>query len=148
MSILNRKAKFQYHFLEYYIAGIQLFGTEVKSIRQNKVNITNSFCYMKNRELYSANMYIDEYKFGTASNHLVNRERKLLLKRKELNKIEKRLFNPGLTLVPLKLFFNDKGYIKLKIVLAKGKKEYDKREILRKKDVQRDMQQFIKKYKN
>ncbi|WP_185859523.1 SsrA-binding protein SmpB [Blattabacterium cuenoti] len=144
MSILNRKAKFQYHFLEYYIAGIQLFGTEVKSIRQKKVNIMESFCQMIHGELYSMNMYISEYKFGTNCNHSIRRERKLLLKKKELKKIDKKLKNKGLTIVPIELFFNSKGYIKVKIVLAKGKKIYDKRESLRKRDSLREIKQSLK----
>ncbi len=141
--ILNRKARFRYHFMEYYIAGIQLLGTEVKSIRQNKVNIMESFCQMKDGELYSINMYIAEYKFGTNCNHSSRRERKLLLKKQELIKINKKLKNTGLTLIPIELFFNDKGYIKMKIVLAKGKKIYDKREYLRKKDLFREVKQFL-----
>ncbi|WP_185883109.1 SsrA-binding protein SmpB [Blattabacterium cuenoti] len=144
MSILNRKAKFQYHFLEHYTAGIQLYGTEVKSIRQNKVDLNNSFCQMKNGELYSMNMYIAEYTFGTHDNHLIKRERKLLLNKRELLKIHKKLMNPGLSIVPIELFFNNQGWIKLNIVLAKGKKIYDKREILKKKDSIREMKRFFK----
>ncbi|AFJ90682.1 SsrA-binding protein SmpB [Blattabacterium sp. (Blaberus giganteus)] len=147
MSILNRKARFRYDFIEYYIAGIQLFGTEVKSIRQNKANIMESFCQMKHGELYSINMYIAEYKFGTNWNHSSRRERKLLLKKKELMKINKKLKNTGLTLIPIELFFNDKGYIKMKIALAKGKKIYDKRESLRKKDFLREVKRSLK-FKN
>ncbi|WP_185866220.1 SsrA-binding protein SmpB [Blattabacterium cuenoti] len=144
MSILNRKARFQYQFLEHYTAGIQLLGTEVKSIRQNKANIMESFCQMKNGELFSMNMYIAEYKFGTNCNHSSRRERKLLLKKKELIKIDKKLKNKGLTVVPIELFFNNKGYIKVKIVLAKGKKIYDKRESLRKRDSLREIKQSLK----
>ncbi|WP_185852370.1 SsrA-binding protein SmpB [Blattabacterium cuenoti] len=145
--IINRKARFRYHFLEHYTAGIQLFGTEVKSIRQNQVNIMESFCQMKHGELYSINMYVAEYKFGTNWNHSNRRERKLLLKKKELIKINKKLKNTGLTLIPIELFFNDKGYIKMKIVLAKGKKVYDKRESLRKRDCFREIQKSFK-FKN
>ncbi|ACY40411.1 SsrA-binding protein [Blattabacterium sp. (Blattella germanica) str. Bge] len=144
MSILNRKARFQYHFLEYYVAGIQLFGTEVKSVRQNKVNIVDSFCQMQNGELYSIGMYIAEYKFGTNWNHSSRRQRKLLLNKKELKKINKKLKDTGLTIVPIELFFNDKGYVKMKIVLAKGKKTYDKRESLRKRDSLREIKQSLK----
>ncbi|WP_185869820.1 SsrA-binding protein SmpB [Blattabacterium cuenoti] len=148
MSIINRKAKFQYYFLDYYIAGIQLFGTEVKSIRQKTVNITESFCQMKNGELYSINMYISEYKFGTNFNHSSRRERKLLLNKKELIKINKKLKTSGLTIIPIELFFNEKGYVKMKIVLAKGKKIYDKREFLRKKDSIREIEKSFKRKKN
>ncbi|WP_185851774.1 SsrA-binding protein SmpB [Blattabacterium cuenoti] len=139
MSILNKKARFQYQFIEEYIAGIQLFGTEIKSIRQNKANITESFCQIKNGELYSINMYISEYKFGTNWNHKSRRERKLLLNKKELMRIEKKLKNPGLTVIPTKLFINEKGFVKLQIVLAKGKKVYDKRESIRKKEMIREL---------
>ncbi|WP_185850587.1 SsrA-binding protein SmpB [Blattabacterium cuenoti] len=135
--IINRKAKFQYYLLEEYVAGIQLLGTEVKSIRENKVSINESFCQLKNGELYSINMYVSEYKFGTSRNHSSKRERKLLLNKKELIKIEKKLYNPGITIIPIELFFNNKGYVKMKIALAKGKKIYDKRESLRKKDLLR-----------
>ncbi|WP_185872423.1 SsrA-binding protein SmpB [Blattabacterium cuenoti] len=148
MSILNRKAKFQYHFLDHYVAGIQLFGTEVKSIRQNKVSIVESFCQMRYGELYSINMYIAEYKFGTHKNHTSRRERKLLLKKKELKKINKKLKNTGLTIIPIELFINDKGYVKMKLVLAKGKKIYDKREYLRKRDYLREIEKNKKIFKN
>ncbi|WP_185858729.1 SsrA-binding protein SmpB [Blattabacterium cuenoti] len=147
MSILNRKARFNYHFIEYYIAGIQLLGTEIKSIRQNKVNIMDSFCQMKYGELYSINMYISEYQFGTNCNHLSRRERKLLLNKKELIKIEKKLKKTGLTIIPIELFINNKGYAKMKIALAKGKKMYDKREYLRKKDFSKEIKRFIQ-FKN
>ncbi|WP_185869248.1 SsrA-binding protein [Blattabacterium cuenoti] len=141
MSILNRKAKFQYHFLEHYVAGIQLFGNEVKSIRQNQVSIIESFCQIKNGELYSFNMYIAKYQFDTDINcdYSNRRERKLLLKKNELTRINKKLKNKGLTVIPIELFINDKGYVKMKIVLAKGKKIYDKRECLRKKDSLREI---------
>ncbi|WP_185856384.1 SsrA-binding protein SmpB [Blattabacterium cuenoti] len=139
MSILNRKSKFKYNFLDEYVAGIQLLGHEVKAIRQNQANITESFCQIKNGELYSINMDISEYKFGTNWNHQSRRERKLLLNKKELKRIEKKLKDPGLTVIPTKLFINNKGYVKLKIVLAKGKKVYDKREYIRKKDIFREL---------
>ncbi|AER40451.1 MAG: SsrA-binding protein SmpB [Flavobacteriales bacterium] len=136
MSIINKKARFQYQFLEEYIAGIQLLGTEVKSIRQNRANITESFCQIKNGELYSINMYIAEYQLGI--NHKSKRERKLLLTKKELMRIEKKLKEPGFTIIPTKLFFNDKGYAKVQIFLSKGKKIYDKREFIRKRDLLRE----------
>ncbi|WP_185860103.1 SsrA-binding protein SmpB [Blattabacterium cuenoti] len=143
MSIINRKARFQYQCIEEYIAGIQLFGTEVKSIRQNKANIADSFCQIKNGELYSINMYIAEYKFGTNWNHQSRRDRKLLLTKKELIKIEKKLKVPGLTIIPTKLFLSDKGYVKVQIFLAKGKKIYDKRESIRNRDILRELQQSL-----
>ncbi|AWU39367.1 SsrA-binding protein [Blattabacterium punctulatus CPU2] len=145
MSILNRKARFQYNFIEEYTAGIQLFGTEVKSIRQNKANITESFCQIKNGELYSINMYISEYKFGTTWNHSSRRERKLLLTKKELIKIEKKLKVPGLTIIPNKLFFSEKGYVKIQIFLAKGKKIYDKRKSIKNRDLIREIKESFKR---
>ncbi|WP_238783893.1 SsrA-binding protein SmpB [Blattabacterium cuenoti] len=141
--IVNRKARFKYHFLEYYVAGIELLGTEVKSIKKKKVNITESFCKIINGELFSVNMYIAEYEFGKINNHEPNRIRKLLLNKKELIRINKKLINPGITIIPIELFFSKKGYIKMKIVLAKGKKDYDKREILKKKYLTREMKQFF-----
>ncbi|AEU09422.1 SsrA-binding protein SmpB [Blattabacterium sp. (Cryptocercus punctulatus) str. Cpu] len=143
MSILNRKARFQYNFIEEYTAGIQLFGTEVKSIRQNKANITESFCQIKNGELYSINMYISEYKFGTTWNHSSRRERKLLLTKKELIKIEKKLKVPGLTIIPNKLFFSKTGYVKIQIFLAKGKKIYDKRKSIKNRDMIREIKRIF-----
>ncbi|WP_185878646.1 SsrA-binding protein SmpB [Blattabacterium cuenoti] len=143
MSIINRKARFQYQYIEEYIAGIQLFGTEVKSIRLNKANITDSFCQIRNGELYSINMYIAEYKFGTNWNHQSKRDRKLLLTKKELIRIEKKLKEPGFTLIPTKLFFSDKGYIKVQVFLAKGKKIYDKRESIRNRDILREQQRSL-----
>lgn len=143
MSIINRKARFQYRCIEKYVAGIQLLGTEVKSIRLNKANITDSFCQIINGELYSINMYIAEYKFGTNCNHKSRRDRKLLLTKKELIRIEKKLKEPGLTLIPTKLFFSDKGYIKVQVFLAKGKKIYDKRESIRNRDIHRELQRSL-----
>lgn len=143
MSIINRKARFQYKYIEEYIAGIQLFGTEVKSIRLNQANITDSFCQIRNGELYSINMYIAEYKFGTNWNHQSKRDRKLLLTKKELIRIEKKMKEPGFTLIPTKLFFSDKGYIKVQIFLAKGKKIYDKRESIRNRDIHRELQRSL-----
>ncbi|WP_185851184.1 SsrA-binding protein [Blattabacterium cuenoti] len=139
MSIINRKAKFNYRYIEGYIAGIQLFGTEVKSIKRNMVNITESFCQIKNGELYSINMDIAKYQFGTNFNHDRKRERKLLLTKKELVRIEKKLKIPGITIIPTKLFVNNKGYIKVQIFLVKGKKKYDKRESIKKRDFLREM---------
>ncbi|WP_185882591.1 SsrA-binding protein SmpB [Blattabacterium cuenoti] len=137
--MINKKAKFYYHLLEEYIAGIQLFGSEVKSIRKNKVNITESFCKIINHELYSINIYIEQYQtanHNTTIQYDNNRKRKLLLTKHELKKIQKKLTNSGsgLTIIPFKLFFSKTGYAKLKIFIAKGKKIYDKREIIKKRD--------------
>lgn len=139
INIKNKRASFDYEFLEKFTAGIMLTGTEIKSIRAGKVNLTDSFCYFINEELWIKGMHISEYKFGTYYNHIEKRERKLLLNKKELNKIERKTKESGLTIVPVKLFINDKGYAKLIIAIGKGKKTYDKRESLKSKDAKRDM---------
>lgn len=140
----NRKANFNYDFLESYIAGIQLLGTEIKSIRLNKVSISESFCKMQNNELYVINMYISKYEYTTTfKNFFSRRERKLLLKNSELRKIEYKIKKYGLTVIPTKLFLNKKGIAKLKIVLAKGKKKFNKRELLKNKDLEREIQKTI-----
>jgi len=135
--IKNRRASFEYEFIEEYVAGIQLLGTEIKSIRQNKANISESFCQMKNGELYAINIYISEYRANL--NHIPNRSRKLLLKKKELIKISKKSEKSGLTIIPNKLFINQKGYAKLQIFLAKGRKIYDKREVIKKRENERQI---------
>jgi SsrA-binding protein len=135
--IKNRRASFEYEFIEEYVAGIQLLGTEIKSIRQNKANISESFCQMKNGELYAINIYISEYRANF--NHIPNRSRKLLLKKKELIKISKKSEKSGLTIIPNKLFINQKGYAKLQIFLAKGRKIYDKREVIKKRENERQI---------
>ncbi|HEX9232761.1 MAG TPA: SsrA-binding protein SmpB [Blattabacteriaceae bacterium] len=135
ICINNRKASFEYEFIEEYIAGIQLLGTEIKSIRQNKASLSESFCKIKNGELYAINIYISEYRADV--NHLPNRDRKLLLKKKELIKISKKSEKSGLTIIPNKLFINQKGYAKLQIFLAKGRKIYDKREVIKKRENER-----------
>ncbi|WP_185872931.1 SsrA-binding protein SmpB [Blattabacterium cuenoti] len=135
-DMINKKAKFYYYLLEEYIAGIKLFGAEVKSIRKNKVNITDSFCKIINHELYSINIYIEKYQTSNQNTYQYenNRKRKLLLTKHELNRIQKKLKNSELTIIPFKLFFSKTGYAKLKIFIAKGKKIYDKREIIKKRD--------------
>lgn len=144
INIKNKKINFEYELLEEYIAGIQLKGTEIKSIRESKASIKESFCQLKGGELYIINMYIDPYYYGTHSNHLPRRERKLLLKKKELIKIEKKLKTAGLALVPKSLFINTKNYAKLQLFLAKGKKLYDKRETIKKRDVDRESKRNLK----
>lgn len=145
MSIYNRKYKFQYHLIDNYIAGIQLHGSEVKSIRQKKVNISESFCKIKNGELYSINMYIEKYKYAyDFDSFSPRRDRKLLLTKKELKKISKKLINnPTYTIIPIKIFFNKNGYAKMKISIAKGRKIYDKREYIRKKDINKCVNKYI-----
>lgn len=135
INIQNKKARFEYEILDKYTAGIQLTGTEIKSIRESKARITESFCEFNTQgELFVINMYIEEYAFGHAYNHQPKSERKLLLTKRELKKLQKEVQNVGLTIIPLKLFLSEKGYAKLDIALCKGKKNYDKRETLKTRD--------------
>ena len=144
ISIKNKKAFFDYEIIENFYAGIQLSGTEIKSIRGGKAGLVDSFCSFANNELYVRNMHISEYELGTCNNHIAKRDRKLLLQRKELIKIQKKAKEGGITIVPLKLFINDRGLAKLEISLAKGKKTYDKRETLKLKDHTREMDRAMK----
>ena len=144
ISIRNRKVTFEYELIERFVAGIQLVGTEIKSVRNGKVNLTDSYCQFYNRELYVKNLHIAEYEMGTCNNHIAKRDRKLLLNRKELQKLEKKVKDSGLTIVCVKLFVTDKGLAKLEIALAKGKKTYDKRETLKSKDAKREMDRMMK----
>jgi SsrA-binding protein len=137
--IKNKKATFEYEVIESLEAGIQLVGTEIKSIRSGKANLTDSYCQFLNNELYVKNMHISEYEMGTCNNHIAKRDRKLLLQRRELQKWQRKIKETGLTLIPLKLFINEKGMAKLEIGLCRGKKIYDKRESIQKKDNQRDL---------
>jgi SsrA-binding protein len=142
--IKNRKVTFEYELIEKFIAGIKLVGTEIKSIRGGKVNLSESYCQFYNGELYVKNMHISEYDFGSINNHEARRDRKLLLNRKELFKLEKKVRESGLTIVCVKMFINDRGLAKLQIALARGKKTYDKRESLKLKDAKRDMDRIRK----
>lgn len=139
ISIKNKKAFFDYEILETFIAGIQLAGTEIKSIRSSKASLVDSYCAFWAGELYVKNMHIAEYEMGTCNNHIAKRDRKLLLSRKELDRMQKKAKEGGITIVPLKLFINDRGLAKLEIALAKGKKTFDKRETLKLKDASREM---------
>jgi SsrA-binding protein len=144
IRIKNRKVTFEYELIEKWIAGIKLSGTEIKSIRGGKVNLTESYCQFFGGELFVKNMHISEYDFGTCNNHEARRDRKLLLNRKELTKLEKKVKESGLTIVCVKLFINDRGLAKLEIALARGKKTYDKRETLKLKDSKRDMDRAMR----
>lgn len=144
VTIKNKRARFEYELLDSYDAGIQLFGTEIKSIRMGKASITESFCQMKNGELYIVNMFIDEYDWGTHFNHKTRRDRKLLLQKTELRKLERKTKETGLTIVATTLYINNKGLAKLKIYLAKGKKLFDKRNTIKGKDLKRDLDRMIK----
>ncbi|MFV0289944.1 MAG: SsrA-binding protein SmpB [Mangrovibacterium sp.] len=144
INIRNKRAFFEYEILDTYIAGIQLLGTEIKSIRNSKASIVESYCRFSKDELYVINMNISEYDFGNINNHVARRDRKLLLQKKEMSKLQQKLKESGLTIVPLKMFINDRGLAKLEIGLAKGKKLHDKRETLKLKDAKRDMDRFYK----
>ena len=148
INIQNKKARFEYEILDKYVAGIVLTGTEIKSIRQSKASIAESFCEFNDRgELFVINMSIEEYAYGNYQNHRPKATRKLLLNKRELRKLEKEVKNVGLTIVPLRLFINDKGYAKLEIALAKGKKLYDKRETIKDRDNKRNLDRIKKNFK-
>lgn len=144
VNIKNKKAKFEFEFLESFTAGIQLRGTEIKSIRANKASIAEAFCVVVKNEVYIRNMYIAPYVNAGFVSHEERRDRKLLLNRFEINKIEKKLKNQGLTLIPYVLFISEKGYAKVEIKLAKGKKLHDKRQDLKDKDAKREMDRRMK----
>nr|WP_317632585.1 SsrA-binding protein SmpB [uncultured Flavobacterium sp.] len=139
VNILNKRAKFDYEFLEKYTAGIVLTGTEIKSIRLGKASIAESFCEFHGLELFMINSHVEEYSYGTHYNHKAKSERKLLLNKRELKSLHKSLQNKGLTIVPIRLFTSEKGLAKVEIALAKGKKNYDKRESIKERDTQRDL---------
>ncbi|HEY5469708.1 MAG TPA: SsrA-binding protein SmpB [Bacteroidales bacterium] len=142
--IRNKKASHDYEFLEKFIAGIKLTGTEIKSIRLGKATIPDSYCLFENGELYLRGMHISEYWWGNLNNHDPIRDRKLLLTSKELRKIERKVKETGLTIIVIKIFINDRGLAKAEIAISKGKKEYDKRETLKRKDASREMERMRK----
>ena len=139
IEIKNKRAKFDYEWLDTYTAGMQLVGTEVKSIRMGKASIAEAYCHLTEGELFIKGMNIAEWSHGNIFNHDPIRERKLLLSKRELDKIEKAVIDQGITIVPTKLFISEKGWIKLNIAVAKGKKNYDKRQSLKEKDAKRDL---------
>lgn len=145
-NILNKRARFDYEILDKYNAGIVLTGTEIKSIRLGKASIAESFCEFHSHELFLINATIEEYLYGTHYNHKAKSERKLLLNKKELKKLQKDSDNKGLTIVPLRLYTNEKGLAKIEIALCKGKKNYDKRESLKEKDTKRDIDRIKKSF--
>ncbi|MDR1372594.1 MAG: SsrA-binding protein SmpB [Dysgonamonadaceae bacterium] len=143
--IKNKKASFDYEFAETFTAGIVLTGTEIKSIRLGKASLVDTYCIFVNNELWIKNMNISEYSYGSYNNHVARRDRKLLLNRKELNKIYRLSETTGFTVIPTKMFINEKGLAKVVIAVAKGKKEYDKRQSLREKDDKRDIDRAFKR---
>ncbi|HBK71758.1 MAG TPA: SsrA-binding protein [Flavobacteriaceae bacterium] len=148
INIKNKKARFEYEILDTYVAGIQLTGTEIKSIRASKARITESFCEFNERgELFAINMFIEEYINGNIYNHKPKSERRLLLNKRELKKLQKEVQNVGLTIIPLKLFLTDKGWAKLQIALCKGKKLHDKRETIKDRENKRNLDRIKKDFK-
>ena len=139
INIRNRQAGFEYELLDKYIAGMVLTGTEIKSIREGKANLQDGYCYLNNNELFVKGINITPYAQGTHYNHEGTRERKLLLKRAELHKLEGKIEEKGLTLIPTRLFINDRGLAKLEIAIAKGKKTHDKRDSIKERDAKREM---------
>ncbi|UKN02963.1 SsrA-binding protein SmpB [Paracrocinitomix mangrovi] len=146
VDIKNKRAKFEYEFLDDFVAGIVLTGTEIKSIRNNKASITEAYCVFVKEELYIRNMHIAEYDKGSYNNHKPNRDRKLLLQRTELRKLQRKLKDQGLTIIASKLFISENNLAKLNIHLARGKKLHDKREDLKSKDTKRDLDRAMKRH--
>jgi SsrA-binding protein len=146
IKIANKKAKFEYIILDRYTAGIQLFGTEIKSIREGKASLVDSWCSFTGNELFVRQMHIAEYRFGSYANHEAKRDRKLLLNKRELRKLEKATKDTGKTIIPLLLFINDKGLAKLEIALCQGKHSYDKRQSLREQEDKRTIERTMRGY--
>ncbi len=144
IDIRNKRASFEYELLDRYTAGIVLYGTEIKSLRGGKGRIAESFCQFKDGELFVINMNIDPYDYTVYFNHAARRERKLLLTRTELRRLDRAVREKGLTVVPLRVFINDRGLAKMEIALARGKKLYDKRESIKDKDIRRDADRAVK----
>ena len=144
IRILNKRAKFEYIILDRYTAGIQLFGTEIKSIREGKASLVDSWCAIEHGEIFVKQMHIAEYRFGSYANHEAKRDRKLLLQRREIRKLEKATKATGKTIIPLALFINEKGLAKMEIALCQGKHTYDKRQSLREADDKREVAKVMK----
>lgn len=141
-SVVNKKAKFEFKFIETFVAGVVLKGTEVKSLREGKVTLGEAYCYFKNNELFIKDLHITPYAQGNLHNVDPRRDRKLLLKKKELEKLKKKSEQKGLTIIPVKLFFNERNFVKIEIALAQGKKLYDKRHDIKTKDIKRDLERL------
>ena len=143
-TIINRKAEYEYQFSGHFEAGMMLTGTEVKSVRAGHTNLKEAFCFMQRGELFIRNMYIGEYKFGAHNNHEPRRVRKLLLKKAELKKLDRKVKEKGFTIVPYKLYLSERGFIKLEVVLAQGKRQYDKRNTIKDRQNKRDLDRIKK----
>jgi len=143
LSINNRSAFFNYYIDDKYVAGIVLLGTEVKSIREGKVSFNDAFCFLDKGELWIRGLYIAEYSHGTVNNHIAVHDRKLLLNKREIKKLTLKLRDKGITIVPLKIFFNEKRLVKVEIGLARGKKLHDKRETIKNRDVARELKNHL-----
>ena len=145
VNIKNKKAHFNYEIGDTFTAGLVLTGTEIKSIRDGKASLTDSYCIVENGEVWVKQMHVSEYFYGSYNNHSVRRDRKLLLNRKEITKIAKAAAEPGFTIVPIRIFINDKGYAKLVIGIGKGKKQYDKRQTIKEREDKRTLSRFMKR---
>ena len=144
INVKNKKAYFEYHMLDTYIAGIRLLGTEIKSIREGKANINDSFCSFFDDGLYIRNMHIAEYSHGSFYNHEAKRDRQLLLNKKELKKLRTKSEERGFTIIPLRMFISKRGFAKVEIALAQGKKDFDKRESIKERDTKRELARVMK----
>ncbi|MBI1222570.1 MAG: SsrA-binding protein SmpB [Bacteroidetes bacterium] len=142
ISILNKKARFEYEFLDKYEAGIQLMGTEIKSLRLGNASIAEAYCAFENNELFLINAHFAEFKYGNINNHEPLRKRKLLLHKRELSRLQHKLKDKGLTIVPIRVFQSERGFAKIEIALARGKKSFDKRQDIKKKDVERELSRY------
>lgn len=147
IEILNRKAIYEYHFVQEFDAGMMLTGTEVKSIRDGNANLSDAYCIFDLGELWIRNLYVAEYKYGTDANHLPRRNRKLLLRKPEMRKLERGIKEKGSTIVPFKIFFSERGFAKITICLARGKKSFDKRETIKDRESKRELDRINKDYK-
>ena len=145
INIKNRRASFDYEIGDTYTAGMVLTGTEIKSIRSGKASLTDSYCVIDRGEVWVKGMNISEYFYGSYNNHIAKRDRKLLLSKKEIAKIEKAVSDPGFTLIPLRIFINDRGYAKLVVGVARGKKQYDKRQAIKEREDKRILDRMMKK---
>ena len=145
VSIVNRRASFEYHILQTYDAGMVLKGTEVKAIREGKANLADAFCYFLHGELYIKNLHISEYKQATYNNHDAKRVRKLLLTKRELVKMEAKAKEKGFTIIPVRMYTSERGFVKLEIAYAQGKKFFDKRNSIKEKDVKRELDRTVKR---